>query len=598
MDMTFDDCFSQREIVHALAVWRTRVLPHRHAASLRNELFSGIESPEEIAPSVVSAFLPGRREWKRPALARRRGRNVGEIATAAIINAVRAREMAGTLCDCEWGRNLLSLCEEIRQRIGNRDFSLSTPVLHLRSKDGGGYRCLASYAEITDRLLLRGTVRYLRDILDAELSPCCHSFRYDRTRNYQTAIAALADYRRRNGCRRLHVAECDIRKFFDVIHHDEVRKALAEFVRRAGEHGRKIDSRACAVVMAYLDSYATFRSFASAKKTEGESREWDNVSLPALEDLRPFHGDFVPEELPIGIPQGGALSPLIANIVLDLADRRVLDGADNELFYARFCDDMVIVHPSRAKCKAAFDRYMEALREMRLPIHPVNEAPVYGREFFETKSKGPFAWDNASVGAVGTAPWVSFLGCQIGFNGDVRIRKETIDRHVAKLKRENGAFVRLLHKAIEGGAATAFRKPHATKTILNACIRHALRLVAKGVGCVGAGRVAPGDREGMPGRRGFCWTAAFPSAAGHSGTLRQMRRLDTLRDHLLHPFLTIYRDRDFKRRFLGRPFSYFGDMAGCAQPALPSPGRNPKLRLAQERRVPPPDDVAYYREIG
>ncbi len=598
MDMTFDDCFSQREIVHALAVWRTRVLPRRHAASLRNELFSGIESPEEIAPSDVSAFLPGCREWKRPALARRRGRNSGEIATAAIINAIRAREQAGTLGDCEWGRNLLSLCEAIRQRIGNREFSLSTPVLHLRSKDGGGYRCLASYTEITDRLLLRGTARYLRDILDAELSPCCHSFRNDRTRNYQTAIAALADYRRRNGGRRLHVAECDIRKFFDVIHHDEVRKALAEFVQRAGEHGRKIDSRACAVVMAYLDSYATFRSFASAQKTDGEARKWDNVSLPALADLRPFHGNFVPEELPIGIPQGGALSPLIANIVLDLADRCVLDGADNGLFYARFCDDMVIVDPSRAKCKAAFGRYMEALRELRLPVHPVNEAPVYGREFFEAKSKGPFPWEYASVGAVGSSPWVSFLGCQIGFNGDVRIRRETLSRHVEKLKAENNTFIRLLRKADKNGSGVALRKPHLVRRFFRACGHHMFRLVAKGVGCARPVRKTTDDKTVPHGRGALCWAAAFPAAFKQPAALDQMRRHDAVRDHLLRPFVALFARKGTGRHFLGQPFSYFAYIAGCVRPVISNQEHESKPLPTHESPVPVLDDVAYYREIG
>ncbi len=598
MDMTFDDFFSQREIVHALAVWRTRVLPRRHAASLRNELFSGIESPEEIAPSDVSAFLPGRREWKRPALIRRRGRNVGEIATTAIIDAVRAREKAGTLGDCEWGRNLLSLCEAIRQRIEKSDFSLSTPVLHLRSKDGGGYRSLASYTEITGRLLLRGTARYLRDILDVELSPCCHSFRNDRTRNYQTAIAALADYRRRNGGHSLHVAECDIRKFFDVIHHAEVRKALAEFVRRAGEHGRKIDSRACAVVMAYLDSYATFRSIASAKKTDRESRKWDNVSLPALEDLRPFHGDFVPEELPIGIPQGGALSPLIANIVLDLADRRVLDGADNELFYARFCDDMVIVHPSCAKCNAAFDRYMEALQELRLPIHPVNEAPVYGREFFETKSKGPFVWEKVSVGAVGSSPWVSFLGCQIGFNGDVRIRRETLSRHVEKLKAENNTFIRLLRKADKNGSGVALRKPHLVRRFFRACGHHMFRLVAKGVGCARPVRKPMDGKVVLRGQSALCWAAAFPAAFKQPAALDQMRRLDAVRDHLLRPFVALFARKGPRQHFLGHPFSYFAYMVNCPRSFISSHERAIKPPPAPENRTPVIDDVAYYREIG
>jgi hypothetical protein len=52
----------------------------------------------------------------------------------------------------------------------------------------------------------------------------------------------------------------------------------------------------------------------------------------------------------IGIPQGGALSGLIANIILNVADKVVLEtGA----FYLRFCDDMIILHPDKSNCERA-----------------------------------------------------------------------------------------------------------------------------------------------------------------------------------------------------------------------------------------------------
>lgn len=599
MDKTFDDYFSLDEIARALAAWRARVLPRRHVASARQELFAGVKSPEKEAPSDVAGYLPRRREWKRPGLARRRGLDGCEVATAAIVNAVRARQQAGTLGACEWGRRLLSLHAELRRRIAERDFSLSAPVLHLHPKDGGGYRCLASYADVVERLLLRGTARYLRRALDAGLLPCCHSFREGGRRNHRTAVAELADYRRRNGARRLYVAECDIRKFFDAVSHDEVRKALRDFVRRAEARGLRIDGRAVAVAMACLDSYATFRSFAAASRAGAVEAKGAEAALPAPSDLSPFYGDLAPEELPIGIPQGGALSPLIANLVLDLADRRVLAGADGELLYIRFCDDMVVAHPSREKCQAALDRYLEALRELRLPVHPVEKAPVYGRAFFEGKSKGPFAWERAAVGAVGASPWVSFLGCQIRFDGDVRIRRETIARHLGKLEKENGAFARLLQKALGKGGRIAFRKRSTVRSLLRACGRHVWRLVAKGVGCVGAERL-PRD-EGAPeasGRGTLCWTAAFPLAAGRSGALRQMRWIDAVRARLLNPFTVFLRGRGSRRHFLGRPFSYFGYMAGCARPAVASPGRAARPRPMRRDRDPIPDDVAYYREIG
>ncbi|MBK8362805.1 MAG: hypothetical protein IPL24_03750 [Bacteroidetes bacterium] len=51
----------------------------------------------------------------------------------------------------------------------------------------------------------------------------------------------------------------------------------------------------------------------------------------------------------MGIPQGGALSGLIANLVLDFADRKMQSLNDSKLLYVRFCDDMIIIHPSKKK---------------------------------------------------------------------------------------------------------------------------------------------------------------------------------------------------------------------------------------------------------
>jgi len=48
----------------------------------------------------------------------------------------------------------------------------------------------------------------------------------------------------------------------------------------------------------------------------------------------------------IGVPQGGAISGLIANLVLDYADSEILKLKSSKLLYVRFCDDMVIMHPS------------------------------------------------------------------------------------------------------------------------------------------------------------------------------------------------------------------------------------------------------------
>jgi hypothetical protein len=93
-----------------------------------------------------------------------------------------------------------------------------------------------------------------------------------------------------------------------------------------------------------------------------------------------------------GIPQGGALSPALANIVMARVDDAVFAAVQRNAFYARYCDDMVIASVDEGVCRRAMDAYLGALDALGLPPHPVTEF-AYGLEYFEAKSKGPFRWD-------------------------------------------------------------------------------------------------------------------------------------------------------------------------------------------------------------
>jgi retron-type reverse transcriptase len=83
------------------------------------------------------------------------------------------------------------------------------------------------------------------------------------------------------------------------------------------------------------------------------------------------------------------LSGLIANIVLDYADRKILKLNDENLLYVRYCDDMIIMHTDKRKCGIALSKYMKALKKLGLFPHEIgNES--YSRDFWKSKSKGPY----------------------------------------------------------------------------------------------------------------------------------------------------------------------------------------------------------------
>ena len=236
--------------------------------------------------------------------------------------------------------------------------------------------------------------------------------------------------------------------------------------------------------------------------------------------------------------------------MLDEVDRAVLSAGDPDLFYARFCDDMIILHPDRKKCQAAMDRYLEALKTLRLPVHPFARGIRFGRAFFEAKSKGPMLWAQASLQGRAT-PWVGFVGYQVRFDGQVRLREESIRKHQEKLKQEGGRIRRLF-----GVKGKCMLRKSSSAAFFSA-VR--MRIVAIGVGRIN-------QRVSRPSQRQLCWADAFPLLDSNQFALNQMRRLDRRRGRVLN---AIKRDLpveppseieepEKKKRYFGKPFSYVG----------------------------------------
>ncbi|WP_343218199.1 reverse transcriptase domain-containing protein [Haloferula helveola] len=118
---------------------------------------------------------------------------------------------------------------------------------------------------------------------------------------------------------RRHVVDCDLKSFFDTVNHDRLMEALREKV-------------GCRVTLGLIRRYLTA-----------------GVVLP----------DGTREATPLGVPQGGPLSPLLANIVLDPLDKE-LEARGHK--FARYADDfLVMVRSARAASRvmASLARFCE-----------------------------------------------------------------------------------------------------------------------------------------------------------------------------------------------------------------------------------------------
>jgi RNA-directed DNA polymerase len=200
-------------------------------------------------------------------------------------------------------------------------------------KPDGGERELG-IPTVTDRLIQQALLQVLQPILDPTFSE--HSYGFRPGRRAQDAVLAAQAYVQ-SGLR--VVVDVDLSKFFDRVNHDILIDRLR---KRIGDAG------VIRLIRAYLNS--------------------------GIMD----HG--VVQSRHEGTPQGGPLSPLLANVMLDEVDKELERRGHR---FARYADDAnVYVRSVRAG-----QRVMTLLRHCYAKLHLlVNEsksavASVFGRKF-------------------------------------------------------------------------------------------------------------------------------------------------------------------------------------------------------------------------
>lgn len=167
---------------------------------------------------------------------------------------------------------------------------------------------------VLDRVIQQAVAQVLSPHFEADFSEHSHGFRPGRS-----AHDALAEMESGWTEGRRQVIDCDLKSFFDTVNHDRLMAALREKVR-------------CRQTLGLIHRYLTA-----------------GVVLP----------DGTREATPQGVPQGGPLSPLLANIVLDPLDKE-FEARGHK--FARYADDFIVmVKSARAaqRVMASLVRYCE-----------------------------------------------------------------------------------------------------------------------------------------------------------------------------------------------------------------------------------------------
>lgn len=374
------------------------------------------------------------------------------------------------------------------------------------------------------------------------------------------------------------MAECDIKSFFDCVSHQAAIDSLEELESecRQREPGFRIDDRARKVFLAYLGCYS-FKGNVLGEGRELLLRKDKDASFPwPEEDLKRLHSGNQLDK--IGVPQGGALSCLIANTVLHTADKALKHlSQDGALTYLRYCDDMILFAGEQRLCQEGFGEYAKALERRLLPAHPAKDPRPYSKQFYQGKSHQPYRW------AKGEIPWIQFVGYQVRYDGLVRVRSKSVKKESRKITKTADQLISVL--ALEGKNPSL--ATHIKKTQRQILHRFRQKLISMSVG-----RIALSSRSETP--MAMCWANGFRGLRSRTLVMGALVSLDRQRERQiarvlrrlrLLPVLTKGTDSKVTGvlKFYGGPYSYYGQFKPPAAP-VPAPVSGTERSLSAPER--------------
>lgn len=214
----------------------------------------------------------------------------------------------------------------IRQALTS-GYYVPQPVKRVEIRKPNGGKRLLGVPTVNDRVIQQAITQVLMPIFDRHFSS--HSYGFRPNKSAHQAVLSVRSFIQQ-GSR--YAVDIDLSKFFDNVDHDLLMYRISRRIR---------DKRVLKLIGRYLRAGVDI----------------DDVIQPTR----------------LGVPQGGPLSPLLANIMLDDLDKYL---ESKHYAFARYADDFVICVNSQEAGKRIKEGVECFLKTLKLPINEAKSGVV------------------------------------------------------------------------------------------------------------------------------------------------------------------------------------------------------------------------------